>query len=195
MPEEGPRERLLRAARAEFIERGFADASTNQILAAAGAHKASLYRYFPDKTSLCLAVLEAIGQEFAGGLEAIAGRAADWPDFVTRWSRLLRKQIRVGHFQGCPLSRVVSALPQDQTALRQAGRSVFELWAATLSRIFIGLHGSTQDESLAAEYGRTILILYEGAAQMFTLTGAVSAFDLMEKQLKAMDDRPAALRG
>lgn len=182
--DEGPRQRLLRAARAEFIERGFADASTNQILEAAGAHKASLYRYFPDKSSLCLAVLESIGQEFAGGLEAIAAKARDWPDFVTRWVRLLRKQVRIGQFRGCPLSRIVSALPQDQTALRDAGRNVFHHWANTLTQIHAELRQSLPQTDTPAAIGDRVMLLYEGAAQMYTLTGAISAFELLESALK-----------
>jgi AcrR family transcriptional regulator len=46
------RERILREARALFLERGFAEASMQDIAAAAGLTKAALYHHFRDKNEL-----------------------------------------------------------------------------------------------------------------------------------------------
>ena len=45
------------AATAEFVEKGYDEASVNQIIAAAGISKGSFYYYFEDKTDLFVAVL------------------------------------------------------------------------------------------------------------------------------------------
>ena len=50
------RRRILDAARAEFIQLGYDDASVNQIAQAAGINKGSLYYYFEDKADLFVTV-------------------------------------------------------------------------------------------------------------------------------------------
>lgn len=53
------RDRLLRAARAEFALHGFAGARIERILDKAGANPRMLYHHFPGKSGLYVAVLEA----------------------------------------------------------------------------------------------------------------------------------------
>lgn len=98
--------------------------------------------------------------------------------------RLLRKQVRISQFRGCPLSRIVSALPEDQTALRDAGRNVFHHCANTLTQIHAELRESLPQADPPAAIGERFMLLSEGAAQMYTLTGAISAFELLESELK-----------
>lgn len=56
---EKSRERILRAATAEFARRGLGGARVDRIAARAGANKRMLYYYFGSKDDLFLAVLEA----------------------------------------------------------------------------------------------------------------------------------------
>lgn len=49
---------LLSAARNLFAEKGFADTSTPEIVAAAGVTRGALYHHFADKTALFAAVVE-----------------------------------------------------------------------------------------------------------------------------------------
>lgn len=51
------RRRLLEAARAEFMQHGYEQASINRILESAGIHKGSLYHYFEDKADLFVTVV------------------------------------------------------------------------------------------------------------------------------------------
>ena len=55
--EEGGRDRVLREARALFLERGYADVSMQQIADAAGLRKASIYHQFRDKQDLFAQVI------------------------------------------------------------------------------------------------------------------------------------------
>jgi TetR/AcrR family transcriptional repressor of mexJK operon len=52
-------EQLMQGARKVFMERGFEGASVDEIARAAGASKATLYSYFPDKRQLFTAVMQA----------------------------------------------------------------------------------------------------------------------------------------
>lgn len=53
---------ILDAAEAVFLERGFATATTNQIAARAGTSIGSLYRFFPNKEALLVALAERFAQ-------------------------------------------------------------------------------------------------------------------------------------
>ena len=44
--------RILEIGKKEFLEKGFKDASLNQIVAEAGFTKGAFYGYYPDKTAL-----------------------------------------------------------------------------------------------------------------------------------------------
>ena len=53
------RQAILRAAIEVFLERGYANASIDAIVARAGGSKATVYAYFPTKVQLFAAVFEA----------------------------------------------------------------------------------------------------------------------------------------
>jgi AcrR family transcriptional regulator len=64
------RERIIEAARAEFLEKGFERASVRAITARAKTAKSNLYNYFQDKDRLFYAVLEPTLTKVLQGLEA-----------------------------------------------------------------------------------------------------------------------------
>ncbi len=59
---------ILDAADAVFLERGFDEASTNHIAVAAGTSIGSIYRFFPDKD----AILVALAERYGARMQAIA---------------------------------------------------------------------------------------------------------------------------
>jgi AcrR family transcriptional regulator len=58
-PDEGARDALIEAATELFIERDYADVSTDEILRRAGVSRGALYHHFPGKLDLFRAVYEA----------------------------------------------------------------------------------------------------------------------------------------
>jgi AcrR family transcriptional regulator len=61
-------DQILQGARRVFMEHGFEGASVDEIARAAGASKATLYSYFPDKRQLFTAVVEAGCLRQGGGV-------------------------------------------------------------------------------------------------------------------------------
>jgi len=69
------RDALIAAARQLFAEHGFAEVSTDAIVAAAGVTRGALYHQFADKTALFEAALAAVEADIARRLAAEAAAA------------------------------------------------------------------------------------------------------------------------
>lgn len=63
---------LLAAARSLFVEKGYAETGTPEIVAAAGVTRGALYHHFADKQALFRAVVEAEAEAVAARVEADA---------------------------------------------------------------------------------------------------------------------------
>jgi len=89
------RERILGVAAREFTEHGFAGASLNRIIEAAGISKGAMYYYFHDKAHLYLSILEEAFQELVRispplDLDALT-REAFWAE-LERYSHQIFEQ-------------------------------------------------------------------------------------------------------
>ncbi|WP_333827878.1 TetR/AcrR family transcriptional regulator [Pararhodobacter sp.] len=66
---------LLGAARALFLEKGYAATGTPEVVERAGLTRGALYHHFKDKQALFLAVVEAEAAQIAAGIEAGSANA------------------------------------------------------------------------------------------------------------------------
>jgi AcrR family transcriptional regulator len=66
------RAKLIAAGRKLFAARGFAETSTEEIVAAAGVTRGALYHQFADKTALFAAVFEAVAEDVQASVERVA---------------------------------------------------------------------------------------------------------------------------
>lgn len=71
------RGRLLAAARSLFVEKGYADTGTPEIVATAGVTRGALYHHFEDKQALFRAVVETEAAAVAAAIEAAAAGDGD----------------------------------------------------------------------------------------------------------------------
>jgi AcrR family transcriptional regulator len=78
---EDTRQRLLKAAAAEFAAHGIAGARVDRIAAAARCNKQAIYAYYGSKESLCDAVLEAMVVDI---VESVPIDALDLPGYAVR---------------------------------------------------------------------------------------------------------------
>lgn len=76
------RARLVAAGRAVFVEQGFAESGTPEIVAAAGVTRGALYHHFADKTDLFRTVVraeaEAVARAVSSGDDGLEAGAGAW---------------------------------------------------------------------------------------------------------------------
>lgn len=77
------RSKLIAAARKAFAQKGFADASMDELTGSVGLTRGALYHNFGDKKGLLAAVVAELDSEMAQRAKARAARAPD------AWQRLL----------------------------------------------------------------------------------------------------------
>jgi AcrR family transcriptional regulator len=120
-PGESARERILRTAYELFSRRGIRAVGTDEVIHRAGVAKATLYRHFPTKNDLVLAVLERREQLWTHGLiEAQSQLRGNTPeeqllaifDVLHDWF-----QNRDG-YEGCSFINVLLELGADHPAGR-----------------------------------------------------------------------------
>lgn len=105
---EATRDRVLEATATLLASRGFEGVNTNVIAAAAGLSPPAVYRYFPNKFSLYIALAEKLQAELDADLDRVLAQA-----------------------QGKPLADLVSALVDVADAFWQRRPAFGPLWTGS----------------------------------------------------------------
>jgi TetR/AcrR family transcriptional regulator, transcriptional repressor for nem operon len=132
------RERVLQTARDLIHGTSLAGVSIEDICAAAGVHRGSLYHFFPSKEALSLAVLDAnwdlmramLDEAFQAEVEPL-DRVDRFVDGFGRMLGLMRQ--KMGTTPGCPLGGLTAELSARPGPGRDRAQAVLEAWAAYFS--------------------------------------------------------------
>ena len=154
-------EAILDAADAVFLEMGYAAATTNHVAERAGTSIGSLYRFFPDKEALLVALAERYGQRMAAlGAEVSPIRAGT----------TLREQVAFGVRA---FNALLVAWPGFRTLLAEANHPALAAGRARQDAEMIALLRASlrelgrDDAAVMATVTNTVL----GALQGLSLTG------------------------
>jgi AcrR family transcriptional regulator len=133
--DEERRRSILEAAKAEFAECGFEQASYNSIIEQAGLSKGAMYYYFDDKLDLYVTVLETVNDEM---MEAL-GMGEDWEPDGDFWDAMRNMAVKgwefaVSHAELVALLRSLQTFP---VKARKEGRlgELFDVWRTLLTRL------------------------------------------------------------
>ncbi|MFJ2032267.1 TetR/AcrR family transcriptional regulator [Streptosporangium sp. NPDC087985] len=152
------RVRILDAAQ-ELIEAGgYFSAGLNQVIAASGAPRGSLYFHFPDgKDQIVGESIRRAGQEIGTAVEDLAASSASVAEFVEGVLRHLGDRLEEsGWRKGCPVATVALEMAAVSDPLQQTCAEVYTSWTNALRT---RLAGRQDADDLAV----TILALIEGA--------------------------------
>lgn len=158
------RAELIQGMRDAIQEKGVARSSINDVLAATGIKKGSLYFHFADKDELALAALEQAGEEFLAFVaESLAG---DTPR--ARLEAFLEKALsrhrETGFVGGCIFGNTTLEMADGDPRYSALLERVFDDWVDQLAAV-IGAGqeaGEIRTDIPAAALGRQAVTVIEG---------------------------------
>ncbi|MGW4833452.1 TetR/AcrR family transcriptional regulator [Amycolatopsis japonica] len=129
------RQRMLDSAADLFHQQGYHATGLNQLVAAVGAPKGSLYFHFPGgKEQLAAEAIRQSADRLCDQLRTIAANA---PDIVTGIENVvdaLATSLEESDFQrGCPLATVALDASGDSEAIRQACADGYKSWHTVIA--------------------------------------------------------------
>lgn len=140
------RAHVARTGVALFLERGFDATTMDDVAAAAGISRRTLFRYFGSKEELALGHLSGLGDELAAAVRAQPADADVWDVLVTAMEQVLPTAL--AHDDGA--ARALSRLVETTAALRAAHADKHRSWVDALAPAVAERLDSVDDPELAA---------------------------------------------
>lgn len=190
---EPPAERIIATATRLFESQGYAATGINQIIAESKTAKASFYEHFASKELLGKEYLARYGAEHLALIRTLMERAPGPAEFIASWARILKRQLRLKKFYGCPMSNLraqtADSSPVLKAAVKQLAERTIDLIGDYILRIYrpVGIEKSSGpstparlSDTTAHLAARRIFSAYEGAIHIWQLTGDETALDDIE---------------
>ena len=162
-----------------FRSLGDGESGINQILKESEVARASLYLHFPTKEALGQAYLKTYSE---GQFELVAGLMQRNPaphKIIGAWARILKHEAKSMGLYGCAIANLRAETPGDHTELHQTIRETAARMVTVIREYIEQGQASGQiaahlDASGAA---RRVFVAYEGAMQVWLLTGELESLD------------------
>lgn len=122
-----------------FRRQGYAATGLNEILAASGAPKGSLYHYFPDgKAQIGAEVVRVAGRVVSMTLTDLVASEPSPADVLRRYARMVVGWLERSEFRdGSPITTILLELAPHEAAVTAAGREAFAAYSDTLDRSLV----------------------------------------------------------
>ena len=157
---DSPRDRMVDAAILGMRTCGLAGAGINQVIAASGAPKGSLYHYFPGgKLELAREALERFGEMRHEELRTALSGDGSADQKVQRLFKRAAKGLAQEEFRyGCAVAGVTLDLDEDSALLGPVCSALLASWADSLSAAFEPLPAARR-----RVLARFVITVFEGA--------------------------------
>ncbi|WP_455402919.1 TetR/AcrR family transcriptional regulator [Streptomyces bambusae] len=168
----------------ELIEAGgYLGAGLNQVIAASGAPRGSLYFHFPGgKDQLVGESVRRAGRAIGSDLEGLADSSTSVAEFVEAVLRHLGRRLEgSGWHKGCPVATVALETASINTSLQEACSEVYASWEEALRARLAG-HPDADDLAV------TILALVEGALLLARTHRSLEPLDRVARRIGALVD-------
>ncbi|MFJ9409777.1 TetR/AcrR family transcriptional regulator [Streptomyces sp. NPDC101393] len=129
------RARILRTAAELFQRQGYGATGLNQVLAASGAPKGSLYFHFPQgKEQLAAEAMALAGAETGGRMAAAVSAATGPAEAIAALGALLAQGLEDSDYRdGCPIATVALEEAGDAGPIHDACQETYRLWLSGLT--------------------------------------------------------------
>ncbi len=178
------RERMVRTAAELFHAQGYHATGLNQVLAAGGAPKGSLYFHFPGgKEQLAAEAVTLAGDELCAALKSVM---ADAPTPIAALERVLdllgRRLVTSDYTNGCPISTVALDASAESEPIREACVAAYASWRQAIA--------DHLDRADAAEVATVVLAAIEGAVLLARTLRDLSPLHAVATHLGVLLGRP-----
>lgn len=120
IPQLPPRERIVDAAQALFMEQGITRVSVDAIAARATSTKMTVYRHFENKDSLVLEWLERLTESYSDVLDNLALQHPESPrEQLLGFLGFIVQDLNRAGYRGCPFTNALAELPDDDHPARK----------------------------------------------------------------------------
>jgi TetR/AcrR family transcriptional repressor of lmrAB and yxaGH operons len=162
-PRSDSRDRFLDATADLLRRRGYHGTGLNDVVAASGAPKGSLYFHFPGgKEALAAEATERASRQFGLGIQAALDRGSSPPDTIRRLARGMAAGLDSSNYEcGCPIATVALEAAATSDALAAACDGAFSDWTARLAAWLESAGGLPAEE--ARDTASLVLASLEGA--------------------------------
>jgi len=177
--------KTLAAAVKLFRQQGYHGTALNDILAAAGSPRGSLYFHFPGgKEEIGESALTLAGEAVRQGIVRAAEVSDSTEMFLTRVARAMAADLEKSDYQeGCPIATTALETSAQSEVLGEATSAAFRKWEIEISS---GLErfGMTRDE--ADQVATMVLSQLEGALLLARTYRSLEPIERAEQALKLL---------
>lgn len=187
---ESVRERILNTARDLFYREGARAVGVDTVVAQSGVAKTSLYRWFPSKDALIVAVIEAEAKDRWDGWDYMAERApADPREQLRAQFEGITRYVSSPKYRGCPFMNVTVEFADKEHPARAVARGVMEELRSRI-RALVDQLGVAD----AAELTEQLVLLVDGAFSGAQCLGGQGPQHSLVKAADALIDAALAKR-
>lgn len=151
---------MTRAAIKLLRQSGLSGAGINQVIAASGAPKGSLYHYFPrGKGDLVEAALQSFGAAVRESFASTVGQAGPAQAKLQRLFENAAVRLQENRFsEGCAVAAVVLDLDEESTAFANTCREIFHGWQQAIAAGLSDIEARDRDR-----FAQFVIAALEGA--------------------------------
>jgi TetR/AcrR family transcriptional repressor of lmrAB and yxaGH operons len=144
--------KTLAAAAALFRRQGYQGTALQDILAAAGSPRGSLYFHFPNgKEEIGGSALAQSGETVRTTIAQAAETAGDAETFLTRVIRGMAAELEKSNYRdGCPIATTALETSAQSEVLGEASRTAFQKWELEIKRALFRFGLPAGDADLVA---------------------------------------------
>ncbi|MFJ8673700.1 TetR/AcrR family transcriptional regulator [Streptomyces sp. NPDC093589] len=178
------RARILRTAAELFQRQGYGATGLNQVLAASGAPKGSLYFHFPQgKEQLAAEAMALAGAETGGRMAAAVSAATGPAEAIAALGGLLAQGLEDSDYRdGCPIATVALEEAGDAGPIHDACQETYRLW---LSGLTGQLRGWGSSETEAQELADLAMSALQGALLLARVRRDTSVIHTVARRIGA----------
>ncbi len=166
MPAKGERtrEKVMNEAARLFHQQGFGATSINDIIAATGLKKGSLYFHFQGKDDLALAILERSRVDFIAFLDVLLDGSSPGEALRNFFQGVLKKNLDSGLVGGCIFGNTALEMGDKDPRYTDLIRKVFLEWVDKLEGVIREAQstGEVRNDLSAQLLARQVVSMIEG---------------------------------